>query len=412
MNLHQGVASSPVPLMSERRVSLIGAMLVAIGPISMALYTPAMTEIVRAFDTTEAAVKMTLSIYFAGFAVAQLICGPLSDAFGRRPVVMGFMGIYAVASMIAVVAPTIELLILARFLQGVGAAVGVAVSRALVRDLFTREQSARIMNLIGVILSIGPAVSPTIGGLTMELAGWHAIFLLMLAFGFLIVIVAKFAMVETAPSRDPSRASPRGLYKAYSTLFRTPYFVGAAIIMAGTSGALYTQATILPFILMQRVGLTPTQFGMGMLVQSGMFFSGTISVYFLMKRFNSSQLVPVGLTFIALGSLLMLVILNMLPPTFLRVMLPSATFAYGIAFVMPSMMTASMAPFPHMAGSASALSGFMQMSAGLIGGTVAAIIGDPVVAMSIVVPIMGATAIVSWLLWRRLPEPAQRVVRS
>src|SRR5690606_24393374 len=122
MNLHQGVASSPVPLMSERRVSLIGAMLVAIGPISMALYTPAMTEIVRAFDTTEAAVKMTLSIYFAGFAVAQLICGPLSDAFGRRPVVMGFMGIYAVASMIAVVAPTIELLILARFLQGVGAA--------------------------------------------------------------------------------------------------------------------------------------------------------------------------------------------------------------------------------------------------------------------------------------------------
>jgi len=412
MNLHQGVASSPVPLMSERRVSLIGAMLVAIGPISMALYTPAMTEIVRAFDTTEAAVKMTLSIYFAGFAVAQLICGPLSDAFGRRPVVMGFMGIYAVASMIAVVAPTIELLILARFLQGVGAAVGVAVSRALVRDLFTREQSARIMNLIGVILSIGPAVSPTIGGLTMELAGWHAIFLLMLAFGFLIVIVAKFAMVETAPSRDPSRASPRGLYKAYSTLFRTPYFVGAAIIMAGTSGALYTQATILPFILMQRVGLTPTQFGMGMLVQSGMFFSGTISVYFLMKRFKSSQLVPVGLTFIALGSLLMLVILNMLPPTFLRVMLPSATFAYGIAFVMPSMMTASMAPFPHMAGSASALSGFMQMSAGLIGGTVAAIIGDPVVAMSIVVPIMGATAIVSWLLWRRLPEPAQRVVRS
>src|SRR5690606_30791872 len=156
----------------------------AIGPISMALYTPAMTEIVRAFDTTEAAVKMTLSIYFAGFAIAQLICGPLSDAFGRRPVVMGFMGIYAVASMIAVMAPTIELLILARFLQGIGAAVGVAVSRALVRDLFTREQSARIMNLIGVILSIGPAVSPTIGGLTMELAGWHAIFLLMLAFGF------------------------------------------------------------------------------------------------------------------------------------------------------------------------------------------------------------------------------------
>lgn len=412
MNLHQGVASSPAPLMSERRVSLIGAMLVAIGPVSMALYTPAMPEIVSAFGTSEAAVKMTLSVYFAGFAIAQLVCGPLSDAFGRRPIVMGFMGIYAIASMIAVVAPTIEWLILARFLQGIGAAAGVAVSRALVRDLFTHEQSARIMNLVGVILSVGPAIAPTIGGLTMKLAGWHAIFLLMLAFGFLIVIVAKFAMVETAPSRDPSRASPRNLFRAYSTLFRTPYFIGAAIIMAGTSGALYTQATILPFILMQRVGLTPTQFGMGMLVQSGMFFSGTVSVYFLMKRFKSAQLVPVGLSIIALASLLLLVVLNMFPPTFLRVMLPAGMFAYGISFVMPSMMTASMAPFPHMAGSASALAGFIQMSTGLIGGTVSAIIGDPVLAMSIIVPVMGCIAIIAWLLWRQLPEPAQRVVRS
>lgn len=412
MNLHQGVASSPPPLMSERRVSLIGAMLVGIGPISMAVYTPAMTEIVHAFGTTQAAVKMTLSLYFAGFAIAQLVCGPLSDAFGRRPVVLSFMGVYAVGSLIALVSPNIELLILARFLQGIGAAVGVAVSRALVRDLFTHEQSARIMNLIGVILSIGPAVAPTLGGLTMELAGWHAIFLLMLGFGFLICIVVKYAMVETVPQRDPSRAGPRGLIAAYSTLFRSRYFVGAAIIMAGTSGALYTQATILPFVLMQRVGLTPTQFGIGMLVQSGCFFLGTISVHFLMKRMKSAQLVPVGLTFIAIGSLLMLVILNTMPPTFLRVMLPSATFAYGIAFVMPSMMTASMAPFPHMAGSASALSGFTQMSAGLVGGTAAAIIGDPVFAMSVVVPTMGSIAIISWLLWRRLPEPAQRAMRA
>lgn len=395
--------------MSERKVSLIGAMLVAIGPISMALYTPAMPEIVHAFGTSEAAVKMTLSLYFAGFAIAQLICGPLSDAFGRRPIVIGFMGIYAIASLIAVFAPTIELLILSRFMQGIGAAAGVAISRALVRDLFTREQSARIMNLIGVILSIGPAVSPTIGGLMMELAGWHSIFFLMLGFGFIITLVAKFAMVETAPNRDPSRASPSGLYRAYSTLFRTPYFLGTAFIMAGTSGALYTQATIVPFVLMERVGLTPSQFGLGMLVQSGTFFTGTLSVHFLMKRVKSSQLVPVGLCFVAIGSVALLTILNTMEPTFLRVMLPSATFAYGIAFVMPFMMTASMAPFPHMAGSASALTGFTQMSAGLLGGVISALIGDPVVAMSFVVPGMGAMAIISWLLWRRLPEPAQRV---
>src|SRR5690606_7406255 len=118
------------------RVGLVGALIVAIGPISLALFTPAMPALVAVFGTTEAMVKLTLSFYFAGFAVAQLVCGPLSDGFGRKPVTLAFMLIYLGASVFAVLAPTIELLIAARFLQGVGAAVGVSVSRALVRDLF------------------------------------------------------------------------------------------------------------------------------------------------------------------------------------------------------------------------------------------------------------------------------------
>ena len=170
------VSPAAPPRMSEKRVAAIGAMLVAIGPVSMALFTPAMPELVRAFDTTEAAVKMTLSSYFAGFALAQLVCGPLSDGYGRKPVTFGFMAIYLAATLIALVAPNIEVLIAARLLQGVGAAVGVAVSRAVVRDLFTGERSAGIMNVMGMILGLGPALAPTIGGVTLELFGWHAIF--------------------------------------------------------------------------------------------------------------------------------------------------------------------------------------------------------------------------------------------
>ena len=167
MNMHSAEAAAAPRMMSERKVSLIGALLVAVGPISMALFTPAMPEIVRAFGTTEAAVKMTLSLYFAGFAFAQLVCGPLSDGFGRRPVTMAFMGIYLAATLAALLSPTIEVLIAARFFQGVGAAVGIAISRAIVRDLFTNERSARIMNLIGLILGIGPAFAPTLGGVTI-----------------------------------------------------------------------------------------------------------------------------------------------------------------------------------------------------------------------------------------------------
>ncbi|UUP17424.1 Inner membrane transport protein YdhC [Nitratireductor thuwali] len=400
---HRQAAAAPI--MSERRVSLIGAMLVAVGPVSMALYTPAMPEIVSAFGTTEAAVKMTLSLYFAGFAIAQLICGPLSDGLGRKPVTFAFMGIYAVASLIAVMAPSIEWLIAARFLQGVGAAVGVAVSRALVRDLFTQDQSARIMNLMGIILAMGPALAPTLGGLTMELFGWHAIFLVMLAAGAGIVLVVHFAMRETVV-RDLSRISPAGLVHSYGLLLASPYFLMSSLVVAGTVGALYTQATVLPFILMGRVGLSPAEFGVGMLMQSGFFFMGSLSVRSLLSRTKAPRLVPFGLGFIAVGSVLIAWFLNAAPPTFLSVMGPVACYAFGIAFVMPAMMTASLAPFPRIAGSASSLMGFMQMGSGLLGGSIAALLGDPVFAMGTIIPAMGAIAIAAWLLWRRLPEPA------
>ncbi|HCT35030.1 MAG TPA: Bcr/CflA family drug resistance efflux transporter, partial [Sulfitobacter sp.] len=244
------------PIMSERRVSLIGALLVAIGPVSMALYTPAMTELVRVFDTTESAIKLTLTLYFGGFACAQLIAGPLSDALGRRPITIAFMALYCVASVAATLSPTVEVLMGARFLQGIGASAGIAISRALVRDLFTDDRSSRIMNLIGIILALGPALAPTIGGLMLPVFGWQSIFLLMTVIGFLVIWVALFSMKETVTA-DPSRLNFKALGRTYKALLSNPQFLSAALVMGGALGALYAQATFLPFILMDEVGLTP-----------------------------------------------------------------------------------------------------------------------------------------------------------
>jgi DHA1 family bicyclomycin/chloramphenicol resistance-like MFS transporter len=403
MNVQSRIAAAPV--MSERRVSLLGALLVAIGPVSMALYTPAMPEIVHAFGTTEAAVKLTLSVYFAGFAVAQLVCGPLSDGFGRKPVTFAFMGIYLVASLLALAAPTVELLIIARLLQGVGAAVGWSIARAVVRDLFTNERSARIMNLMGLILAVGPAFSPTLGGITMEFAGWHAVFVVMFVAAVVIMIVVHFAMVETV-ERDLSRIRPRALLASYREVLTTPYFVLASIVLAGAVGAIYTQATILPFILMERVGLSPSQFGAGMLMQSGFYFAGSLVVRPLLGRYGAFTLVPVGLAFVAIGAVALAVALRVQEASFLGVMGPVAFSAFGIAFVMPAMATATLAPFPHIAGAASSMSGFFQMGGGLLGGLVCAALGEPVFAMATVIPAMGLIAILAWAAWRRLPKPA------
>lgn len=401
MNMHP---SAPAPVMSERRVGLISALLVAVGPISMALFTPAMPEIVRAFGTTEAAVKMTLSLYFAGFALAQLVCGPLSDGYGRKPVTIVFMGVYLVASVGALLAPNVELLIAARFLQGVGAAAGFTISRAIIRDLYANDRAARIMNVTGMILAIGPALAPTIGGLTLTVANWHAIFALMVGLGLAAIGVTHFCLTETV-ARDPSRIRPAAVARSYGALLRNRYFMLSSLVIAGTVGALYTQATVIPFILMDRVGLSPTQFGMGMLMQSGLFFIGTLVVRRMMFRLPAAGLVPVGLAFVAIGSVLLAVLLRLQAPSFLNVMAPIGVYAFGIAFVMPSMTVAAMASFPRIAGSSSALTGFMQMGAGLVGGTVAAMIGDPVTGLSLIVPAMGAVAVICYLVWRRLPEP-------
>lgn len=392
----------PKPLMSERRVSVIGAMLAAIGPVSMALYTPAMPEIVDAFGTTEAAVKMSLSLYFAGFAFAQLICGPISDGLGRRPVTLAFMIIYTLSSFLAVFAPNIETLILARLLQGVGAAAGIAMSRAIVRDLFTHDQSTRIMNLIGIILAVGPALSPTIGGLVMEAFGWHAVFVVMTGAGVVLALVSALALEETVV-RDLSRIQPRALAASYRKLFSNAGFMTASLTNAGAPGALYALATMLPFVLMDRVGLTPSQFGLAMLMQSASFFAGSLAVRALMRRFSALALVPAGLALIGVGSLALALLLRLAEPTLLSVMLPVAAYAFGIAFVISAMTTAALAQFPENAGAASALFGFMQMGAGLLGGTAAALIGEPVAAISTVIPALGLMSIVSWLVWRRLP---------
>lgn len=399
-------AAAAAPLMTARRVSLIGGMLVAAGPVAMALYTPAMPDVVEAHASSKPVVKMTLTLYFAGFAAAQLIAGPLSDAIGRRPVTLIFMAVFCAASLGALLAPSVETLIAARFLQGAGASAGVAVSRAIVRDCFRGDESSRIMNMIGIILALGPAVSPTLGGVLVLSVGWKSVFAVMIAIGLAIMLVTVFLMRETLPQRQPLRLA--ALSRSYVRLLGNWHFMLTSLTIAGAVGAIYAQATLLPFILMGQLGLTPSGFGMAMLLQSGLFFCGSLSVRALMQRTSGHRLVLPGLCFIALGAGLLVTLLWAEDPGVLRVMLPVGIYAYGIAFVMPSMSTAALAPFPQIAGAAASLMGFMQMGAGLLVGSIGALFADTLTALAVLIPAMAATACASYALYRinpRLAEP-------
>ena len=385
----------PIPTMSARRTSLLGALLAALGPVSMAIYTPAMPELVRAFGTTDAAIKLSLSVYFGGFAVTQLLSGPTSDAFGRRKATLGFLMIYLIGSLVAAFAPTVDWLLAGRLIQGIGASVGITVSRAIVRDQFTGAEASRILNMIGIMLAIGPAAGPTLGGLALTFFNWQAVFFLMVGFGLVSCIAVGLLMKETTiPDRALIR--PSRLIGSYRTLIADPQVLLSALVLAGTVGALYAQATMLPFVLINRVGLTPGQFGLGMLMQSGFFFLGSVSLRVLAKRLGQNGALRTGLTLAGLGGTMIALSVHLVEPTFLFIMVPVAFCAFGMAFVIPDITTAGLQPHPRIAGSAAALLGFIQMGAGFLGGVAAALIGDPLLAFGTVIPLMNLMAILAY----------------
>lgn len=381
--------------MSRKRTAILGALLTALAPISMSIYTPAMPELTRVFATNEAAIKLSLSLYFAGFAVAQLIAGPASDAFGRKSASLAFLSVFLGGGLLAIFSPTIEVLLFARLIQGIGASVGMTVARAIVRDQFTGAEASSIMNLIGIMLAVGPAMGPTIGGLSLAAFGWKSVFFLMAGLGSLAIVTVVIFLRETTRP-DISLVRPRRLLSAYGTLLTEPRFLLAALVLGGSIGALYAQATMLTFILINTVGMTPTAFGIGMLMQTGAYFFGSIALRYLAPRLGDRRSVMIGLCFSGTGGLLIVLSVFLIPPSFLSIMGPVAVATVGIALLTPSMVTAALAPFPHIAGSASAMMGFIQMGSGFAGGAAAALIGSPLTGFGIIIPLMEFVAVASY----------------
>ena len=392
-------------VMGERRTALLGAGLVAIGPISMALYTPAMPTLVEAFGTTDSMIKLTLTSYFLGFAVTQLFVGPLTDAFGRKPVTLAFLGLYLGSAVLATYAPDITWMLIARTLQGIGSAVGVAVSRAMVRDQFTGQTSARIMNTIAMMLALGPAISPTIGGIVLEAFGWREVFWCMIVYGLALLLAVFWFQKETNTYQGLHHLNPSKLARNYLRLLRTPAFMQPSLLVGFSLGNLYALSSALPFVLIYEVGLTPTAFGMTMMLQSGSFITGTVITGRLMKNREASQLLVPGMIGLCLSSVAMCLSMVLLKPSLVTVMAPVMLFAFSLAFILPACLTSAMQDFPHIAGAASSVMGFLQFGGGILGSLLVAALGNPVLGMGTIIAAMPVTGVLLWVLLR--PKPAK-----
>jgi DHA1 family bicyclomycin/chloramphenicol resistance-like MFS transporter len=245
-------------------------------------------------------------------------------------------------------------------------------------------------------------MGPTLGGLTLAAFGWNAVFLLMVAFGLMAMAFTLFLLRETIIP-DLGRLRPGQLWRNYIEVAGNARFIAASLVLSGTIGALYAQSTMLPFVLINEVGLTPTQFGLGMLMQSGAYLTGSLTLKLVSRRISGLTASRIGIALCGTGAIAMALSVALMPPFFLSVMGPVAVCTFGLAFLSPHVVTMSMAPFPHIAGSASALTGFLQMSAGFAGGVAAASIGDPLTAFGIIIPFMELSAVAGFL-WLRVLE--------
>ena len=385
--------------MSERRVAWLGALLAGLGPLSLALFTPAMPIIAGVFGTTATAVQQTLSVYFAGFAAAQLASGPLADRFGRKRVVQAFLVAYVAGSIGSILAPTIDIMIWFRLLQGCGAAAGLVMSRAIVRDLFSDEHSARVLNVINILLGVAPAVAPAIGSGVMLLGGWQAPFVLMLGLGLLSLAVMQVALVETRP--PGATAASRNPLSDYLVIVRTPAFVWPALAAAAAVATFYTQSTVLSFVVMGQLGYDATTFGLLMLLASSGYFFGSIIARLLMPRLGSIGLVPLGLGLLLLSTCGMSALLLLLPPNVVSVTAPVTLMMLANDLLLPGHYAVCLSPIRDMAGAASALSGFLTMSAGVVASVIVGLFADPATGLAVIEPILALIGCVTFLAWRR-----------
>ncbi|GAB4189672.1 MAG: Bcr/CflA family multidrug efflux MFS transporter [Thalassobaculales bacterium] len=343
------------------------AALVALGQLSIGVYVPSMPSLVGTFHTDAATVKLTLTVFLAGIAVSQLAHGPLSDRFGRRPVLLGGLALFATASAGCALAPSVEWLIVGRFLQAVGACSGQVVARAIARDLFEGAQMARVMALVGLVLSLGPAIAPVLGGVVHGLAGWAANFLILASVGVVMLWVTLQAMRETNHHRNLMAIHLPTMLANYAMLAGHRVFLGYTLVLGFIFGTMFAYVAGSPFIMIGRLGLSPAVYGALSLLNVAGYALGTVLARRLAARHPPRLVVAAGTAIAFAGGLGMLAFPLAGIISVPAMIAPMMVFLTGMGLVIPSCMAGGMQPFPRLAGSASALMGFGQMGLGMAG---------------------------------------------
>jgi DHA1 family bicyclomycin/chloramphenicol resistance-like MFS transporter len=342
---------------------LLLAFLTMIGPISTDIFLPSMPSMEVIFHTTSAGVQTTLTSYFIGFAVAQLVHGPVSDRVGRRPVLIAGLVFYTIASFLCLIAPSIELLAAARFLQAVSAAAPIILARTIVRDLHAGVRAGQLLSVMASIMGVVPILAPVIGGFLEARFGWQSSFWVMTAIGIFGLAVVAFSLPETIREPRAERLTLASVFRSYAIVGRHPLFrVYAALVCFAYAGLIiYVGAS--SFIVQGHYGLSPVVFGLTFSFGALFFVVGTFVGRRIARHATLDKAIGAGAAFLAAGGVLLPLSVGFGPGNVAEFILPMSVYMIGIGIVIPQSLAAAITPFPERAGAASSLLGFLHMSA-------------------------------------------------
>lgn len=363
---------------------------VGIGPVSTDLYLPALPLIAQDLGTGPEMVQATLGVFVGGFAVAQLLYGPLADRFGRRPVIFGALLLYCAATLACALAPSIESLLVARFVQALGGCAGPVVGRAIVRDLFQPREAAAMLGYLASAMALAPMLAPFLGGYLAGWFGWEATFLALLVFGVAITLAVWRALPETKPAGTVA-IGLGGLFFQYGRLLQDRLFLGCSLAAGAGFGMLFTWISNSSFLLIDYYGQPVEGFAWFFAVCAGAFVLGALTAARMGKRYGIAAVLRTSMTGIVLGSTLLAGLWAADTLTAWRVTLCFAVIFALTGGIIPTGTAGALVPYPMMAGTASALAGALTMSMGVIANVLSALILTDGPGSTVWVAVMFAT---------------------
>lgn len=403
--INDTVADAIAGNLRRGQLLLILIIATAVGVLAMNIILPSLPSIARDFDTSRHAAQLVLTAFLFALATGQLVYGVASDRFGRRPTMIVGLTIFAIGTLICTVAWSFEALIAGRFIQGAGASTAMVIGRAILRDLFDRNEAASLLAYVTMAMVVAPMLAPAIGGALQETVGWRASMLLLLtAAGFVIVLII-LRLPETNPNLGMSASLPQHL-KSYRILLASPLFMSYAAIGAFTSATFFTFVGGVPYITIELMGRGPGEFGLWIILVAAAYMAGNFITARFAQRIGTRAMMRYGTAICVVGAAVLVLFALYGPFVPLALFAPMMIVTFSNGLVMASAITSGVSVRPDLAGAAAGLSGFLQFTAGGLVTVLVSLVHDgTAVPLALMILAAAILSLFAYFEATRYPDP-------